>query len=78
MRRQALEEGLRREGFIRKGVDIDPEALLAFLTPLVEPLLEDEFTFSRDWLRGAAAKIQDPRRPSSSSGSSSTCRPSTC
>ncbi len=59
----ALEAGLRREGFIRKGVEIDPDELLAFLTPLVEPLLEEEFTFSREWLRGAAAKIQDPRRP---------------
>ena len=63
MRREALEAGLRREGFIRKGVEIDPEELLAFLTPLVEPLLEEEFTFSREWLRGAAAPIQDPRRP---------------
>ena len=60
---EALEAGLRAEGFIRKGVDIDPEALLAYLAPLVEPLLEEQFTFSRDWLRGAAAKIQDPRRP---------------
>ena len=60
---EALEAGLRDEGFIRKGVDIDPEALLAYLAPLLEPLLEDEFTFTREWLRGEAARIQDPRRP---------------
>ena len=42
---EALEAGLRDEGFIRKGIDIDPEALLEYLAPLVEPLLHDEFTF---------------------------------
>ncbi|HEU5242392.1 MAG TPA: AarF/ABC1/UbiB kinase family protein [Ornithinibacter sp.] len=60
---RALEAGLRAEGFIRKNIDIDPDGLLEYLTPLVEPLLEEEFTFSRSWLRGTAAKIQDPRRP---------------
>jgi predicted unusual protein kinase regulating ubiquinone biosynthesis (AarF/ABC1/UbiB family) len=58
-----LEAGLRGEGFIRPGVEIDPEALLEYLAPLVEPILHDEFTFSRAWLRGAAATIQDPRKP---------------
>lgn len=60
---EALERGLRGEGFIRPGVDIDPEALLEYLGPLVEPILHEEFTFSREWLRGAAATIQDPRKP---------------
>ncbi|GAA4396479.1 AarF/ABC1/UbiB kinase family protein [Ornithinibacter aureus] len=59
----ALEAVLRREGFIRKGIDIDPDALLEYLTPLVEPLLHDQFTPTREWLRGAAATLQDPRRP---------------
>jgi len=59
----ALEAVLRDEGFIRKGVDVDPEALLVYLTPLVEPLLHEEFTPTREWLRGAAATLQDPRRP---------------
>ncbi|WP_392542848.1 ABC1 kinase family protein [Oryzobacter telluris] len=59
----ALEQALRSEGFIRKGIEIDPDALLAYLTPLVEPLLHDEFTPTRAWLRGAAATLQDPRRP---------------
>ncbi len=59
----ALEQALRSEGFIRKGIEIDPDALLEYLTPLVEPLLHDEFTPTRAWLRGAAATLQDPRRP---------------
>ncbi|WP_205859779.1 ABC1 kinase family protein [Phycicoccus endophyticus] len=58
-----LEQGLRTEGFIRSGIDIDPEGLLEYLAPLVEPVLHEEFTFSRGWLRAAAAQIQDPRRP---------------
>lgn len=59
----ALEAALRGEGFIRKGIEIDPDGLLEYLTPLVEPLLHDEFTPTREWLRGAAATLQDPRRP---------------
>ena len=59
----ALEAVLREEGFIRKGIDVDPDALLDYLTPLVEPLLHEEFTPTRQWLRGTAATLQDPRRP---------------
>lgn len=58
-----VEQGLRAEGFIRPGVEIDPQGLLEYLTPLVEPLLHEEFTFTREWMRGAAAQVQDPRRP---------------
>ena len=60
---EALEAVLRQEGFIRQGVDIDPELLLDFLNPLVDPLIHEEFTPTREWLRSAAAQIQDPRRP---------------
>ncbi len=60
---RALEAGLRAEGFIRKNIDIDPDALLEYLTPLVEPLLHEQFRPTRAWLRGAAATLQDPRRP---------------
>ncbi len=56
-------DGLRTEGFIRAGVDIDPEALLEYLAPLVEPILHEEFTFTREWMRSAANHVQDPRRP---------------
>ena len=60
---RALEAGLRAEGFIRRNIDIDPDGLLEYLTPLVEPLLHEEFRPTRAWLRGAAATLQDPRRP---------------
>ncbi len=54
---------LRQAGFIRPGIDIDPQGLVEYLEPLVAPMLHEQFTPTRTWLRGAAAKIQDPRRP---------------
>ena len=31
--------------------------------PFFAPLLDEEFTFTRDWLRGLGARINDPRQP---------------
>ncbi len=53
--------GLREEGFIRPGIEIDPDALRAFLAPYVEPTAVEEFTFSRGWLRAQAASVTDLR-----------------
>ncbi|HEX6917082.1 MAG TPA: AarF/ABC1/UbiB kinase family protein [Phycicoccus sp.] len=60
---EEVARGLRAEGFIRPGVEVDPEGLLEYLAPLVEPILHEEFTFNREWMRAAATQIQDPRRP---------------
>jgi predicted unusual protein kinase regulating ubiquinone biosynthesis (AarF/ABC1/UbiB family) len=60
----AMAEGLRREGFIRPSMEIDPEALLSYLSPFIDPLRHEEFTFSRAWLRGIAQHINDVRKPS--------------
>lgn len=54
---------LRGEGFIKPGIDVDPDGLVEYLQPLVEPILHEEFTPTRAWLRAAVAQIQDPRRP---------------
>ncbi|WP_436975770.1 ABC1 kinase family protein [Nonomuraea angiospora] len=53
--------GLRREGFIRNDIEIDPDALRAFLAPYVEPTAVEEFTFSREWLQAQAASVTDLR-----------------
>ncbi|MDQ1682801.1 MAG: hypothetical protein QOH99_1342, partial [Frankiaceae bacterium] len=37
-----------------------------FLGPLIAPLALDEFTFDRDWLRGEANRIADPRSATAS------------
>jgi predicted unusual protein kinase regulating ubiquinone biosynthesis (AarF/ABC1/UbiB family) len=56
-----VEDELRRQGFVRDGVTVDMEALRAFLAPMAEPSRQDRFKFSRDWLRGEAARVTDPR-----------------
>jgi predicted unusual protein kinase regulating ubiquinone biosynthesis (AarF/ABC1/UbiB family) len=58
-----LEKGLRSEGFIKPSMSLDAEALLEYLQPFIEPLTHAEFTFSRPWLRGVAAHVNDIRRP---------------
>jgi predicted unusual protein kinase regulating ubiquinone biosynthesis (AarF/ABC1/UbiB family) len=54
-------DALREEGFIREGVEIDPESLRAFIVPIAEPLIEDTFKFSREWLRQEFARVADLR-----------------
>lgn len=60
---EALLDGLRAEGFVRPSVAIDAFALLDYLMPFVEPILVEEFQFSREWLRGQASRVGDPRSP---------------
>jgi predicted unusual protein kinase regulating ubiquinone biosynthesis (AarF/ABC1/UbiB family) len=54
-------KALREEGFIRDGVEIDAESLQAFIVPIAEPLIEDTFKFSREWLRQEFARVTDLR-----------------
>ena len=60
---QSVLDGLRDLGFVRSSIDLDPQRLLDYLEPFMAPFREDEFTFSRDWLRGVFAHINDPRQP---------------
>lgn len=53
--------GLRQEGFIRPDIEINTDALRAFLAPYVEPTAVEEFTFSREWLQAQAASVTDLR-----------------
>jgi len=55
------EQELREQGFIREGIEFDPEALRMFLAPLAEPSRVERFRFSREWLRGEATRVADPR-----------------
>ncbi len=56
-------EGLRDEGFILPNVNVDPESVLNYLDPFVEPAKVDEFHFSRDWMRGQFTRMNDVRNP---------------
>ena len=56
-----VERELREHGFLRPGVTVDLDELRAFLAPLADPSRGDSFTFSRDWMRGEAARYSDLR-----------------
>ncbi|HET9650327.1 MAG TPA: AarF/ABC1/UbiB kinase family protein [Microlunatus sp.] len=51
--------GLHEEGFVAS--DVDAENLLDYLAPFVEPAAEEEFQFSRDWMRAQFTRVRDPR-----------------
>ncbi|WP_242424313.1 AarF/UbiB family protein, partial [Frankia sp. EI5c] len=58
---EAVAEGLRAEGFIPAGASIPADGLLDYLAPMLAPIAQDEFTFSRGWLRGEALRLGDWR-----------------
>ncbi|GAA2400955.1 AarF/ABC1/UbiB kinase family protein [Streptomyces glaucosporus] len=60
---EAVYELLCGEGFVKPTVELDPEAVLDYLLPIIEPAQTDEFTFSRSWMREQAARLADPRSP---------------
>jgi predicted unusual protein kinase regulating ubiquinone biosynthesis (AarF/ABC1/UbiB family) len=60
--------GLRGAGFIKDEIEIEPASLLAYLEPFLAPAREEEYEFSRQWLRDLVAHINDPRRPTWSVG----------
>jgi predicted unusual protein kinase regulating ubiquinone biosynthesis (AarF/ABC1/UbiB family) len=64
----AVLAGLRAQGFLLRSIDMDAEELLEYLSPLLAPIATEPFTFSREWLRGEAARIGDPRSPASALG----------
>jgi len=60
---EAVYELLCAEGFVKESIELDPDAVLDYLVPIIEPALADEFTFPRGWMRSQAARIADPRSP---------------
>ncbi|WP_369036321.1 MULTISPECIES: ABC1 kinase family protein [Streptomyces] len=60
---EAVYETLCAEGFVKDSIDLDPDAVLDYLLPIIEPAQADEFTFTRGWMRNQAARIADPRSP---------------
>ncbi|MGY4980515.1 ABC1 kinase family protein [Streptomyces sp. 900105755] len=60
---EAVYELLCAEGFVKESIELDPDAVLDYLLPIMEPAQVDEFTFTRNWMRSQAARIADPRNP---------------
>jgi predicted unusual protein kinase regulating ubiquinone biosynthesis (AarF/ABC1/UbiB family) len=55
--------GLRAAGFIKPSVRVGADELRAYLGPFLEPAATETFQFSRQWMRGQFARINDPRQP---------------
>ena len=58
---EGLLEGLRAEGFIRPSMKVDARGVLDFFATFLDPLREEEYTFTRAWLRDIYQRFQDPR-----------------
>ncbi|MFE0244072.1 ABC1 kinase family protein [[Kitasatospora] papulosa] len=67
---------LREAGFVKESIELEPDAVLAYLLPIIEPAQADEFTFTRSWLRSQAARIADPRSPAHQLGKQLNLPPS--
>ncbi|QNP70335.1 AarF/ABC1/UbiB kinase family protein [Streptomyces roseirectus] len=72
----AVYEHLRAEGFVKDTIDLDPDAILDYLLPIIEPVRAGEFTFTRSWIRTQAARIADPRSPAHQLGKQLNLPPS--
>ncbi len=72
----AVLSGLRTEGFVRPSIDLDAQALLDYLSPLIEPVRGPSFRFERAWLRAEASRVGDPRSPAYQLGTKLNLPPS--
>ncbi|HET7309991.1 MAG TPA: AarF/ABC1/UbiB kinase family protein [Mycobacteriales bacterium] len=64
----AVLAGLRQEGFVRPDFDVDAEAVLDYVSPMLDPIRDPLFHFTRAWLRHEAARVADPRSPANALG----------
>jgi predicted unusual protein kinase regulating ubiquinone biosynthesis (AarF/ABC1/UbiB family) len=64
----AVLAGMRAEGFVRPGTDVDAQEVLDYLDPLLDPVRADTFRFDRPWLRAQALRVGDPRSPAAALG----------
>jgi predicted unusual protein kinase regulating ubiquinone biosynthesis (AarF/ABC1/UbiB family) len=60
---EAVMAGLREEGFVKDRIRIDPQLLMDYLSPFVEPSQVERFRFSREWMREQFQRINDPKDP---------------
>ena len=58
---QGVLDGLRDEGFVKSGIELEPGDMLDYLEPLVEPARHEIFQYTRAWLRGQYQRLNNPR-----------------
>ncbi len=59
----AVIAGLRDEGFLKPHITIDPQLLMDYLSPFVEPTQVERFRFTREWMRQQFQRVNNPRDP---------------
>ena len=52
-------EALREEGFIPEDYDPDPDLLMDYVVPFIEPLRHESFHFTRTWMQAQAARMSN-------------------
>jgi predicted unusual protein kinase regulating ubiquinone biosynthesis (AarF/ABC1/UbiB family) len=67
-RAQEVLDGLRAEGFVPADLKDDADAVLEYVLPMLRPVTEETFHFTRPWLRQEAARVADPRSPANALG----------
>ena len=60
---QALLVELRREGFLKPSINLDPDHVIDYLAPFVEPTKVERFRFSRAWMRQQFERLNNPKEP---------------
>ncbi|MBT2365257.1 AarF/ABC1/UbiB kinase family protein [Streptomyces sp. ISL-10] len=73
---EAVYQMLCEEGFVKESVKLDPDQVLDYLLPIIEPAEVEEFTFTRGWMRAQAARIADVRSPAHQLGKQLNLPPS--
>lgn len=68
--------GLRDEGFVKPEIEVDAAAVLSFIRPMLAPIAEPEFRFTRAWLRAEAGRVANPRGPAFQLGKQLSLPPS--
>ncbi len=54
---------LREEGLVRPGARLEVAKLRDYLAPFSEPARHERFHYTRAWLKGQFARVNDPRNP---------------
>jgi predicted unusual protein kinase regulating ubiquinone biosynthesis (AarF/ABC1/UbiB family) len=73
---EEIYELLCAEGFVKPDIELDPDEVLDYLVPIIEPARAEEFGFSRGWIRAMAGRIADPRNPAHQLGKQLNLPPS--
>ncbi|GAA1521927.1 AarF/ABC1/UbiB kinase family protein [Dactylosporangium maewongense] len=60
---EAVLSGLQDEGFVKRDAKIDAAAVLSYIRPMLDPVAEPRFRFSRAWLRAEAGRLANPKSP---------------